>query len=516
MNTRWNRWLPFAIVLAVGLWMRIVSLGAESYWLDELYGATYTNLPFWQVIVAVLRFDIHPPFYYLQLQAWSAFGHSDVWLSLNSVAWSTATIILVYFVTLRRFGYIAAIAAMAACAVMGGEIFYAHELRMYSMISTLAMLGWIAADRLLADYRFRTAIPLIALLAILSGVHSAALIPVSAVLVYASPIGRARPMAKDVRTWLCVCAIVGLTLMPWIINASLRSVSQTTGLSFASFTETLATWAVAPDASTRAYTPFVQASIKTIGVVAIALALIMAVRLAPKSVRFVGAFIAWPLLFAAAICIVKPIWYYRAFAFSGPFICVAIGVLFATGYERISQSTRRIAVGCLATTLTLCYTAGIYALTIIPRKTEYREAAMYVSENARPGDIVYAPEYASFWGIARYTVGPEWGNLLEVEDPLNPDRSKRWPKIYEKLGDVRLRQLHLLPRTRRLDGFKVPIFVGWTPLPEARSAKTVWLVAPEFPIFGPDDVDLCSPHDVKAIPFRAVTIFRVECRANGA
>jgi len=125
-------------------------------------------------------------------------------------------------------------------------------------------------------------------------------------------------------------------------------------------------------------------------------------------------------------------------------------------------------------------------------------------------DIVYMPEYTTFWAMSRYLVGPQWGDPLAVQDPVNQDRSEIWPKIYQRLGPQRLELLHLKPLTRRVDGFKVPLFIGWSPLPEVAIAQSVWIVGgPELQLA---ELELCR-HDVPpTAQFVRVLTYRITCK----
>ena len=179
----------------------------------------------------------------------------------------------------------------------------------------------------------------------------------------------------------------------------------------------------------------------------------------------------------------------------------------ATRLKRRASIAIVVAVLGAAGTLT-------YAAATTPWKTQYREAAEYLRENVQPGDIIYIPNHVTYWGVARYLVGPRWGNLLEVQDPVNPDRSQLWPGIYRRLGPRMLQRLHLLPRTRRTDGFRAPLYIGWTPLPQAKVAHVVWLVGslhPPFEEFRLSEVELCRYRDVRTADFIELRVFRVAC-----
>src|ERR1700691_4084014 len=83
------------MVFVLGIFLRIVALGREGLWMDEIYSATFAAMPFVDTLVAVLRFDVHPPLYYLQLVVWSAMVDVDRWLTSNSVLCVAATLLAV-------------------------------------------------------------------------------------------------------------------------------------------------------------------------------------------------------------------------------------------------------------------------------------------------------------------------------------------------------------------------------------------------------------------------------------
>mgnify|MGYP003337362949 CR=1 FL=1 len=73
-------WLAAAAVLALAVLLRTAALGVDGLWVDEIFGASYVNLGWGELVLAVLRFDIHPPLYYLQLKLWALPAAGDGWL----------------------------------------------------------------------------------------------------------------------------------------------------------------------------------------------------------------------------------------------------------------------------------------------------------------------------------------------------------------------------------------------------------------------------------------------------
>jgi mannosyltransferase len=506
--------LGLLALLAVGLAIRLAGIGKEGLWLDEIYSATYANLTVLQTAVAGMRFDVHPPFYYMQLTAWSRLGHSDVWLLLNSVLWSMATLVGVYLTCARRFGPLAGAIALACCAVMGSEVYFGAELRMYSLFGFLMLMSWVAADRFRADYRFKAGLPLVIALILLGAVHGFGMIAVAAVLLYVFPSGafgagvnRARVRAQ-LPTWIAISFVVCITLLPWLVNATLRKVGHLEPLRLSGVAYTISGWLVGYR------DPVLPIWAQTGLTLAVALCLAAATVVVPQLRRTITYFIVVPMALAGVVSAAwKPIWLARSFSFGAPFLAISLGALLARWLQRSESPLYvRITVGSVAAAALAAI--GVYSCheQITPWRTQYREAAGYLREHVQQGDIVYMPEYTTFWAMTRYLVGPEWGDPLRVQDPVNQDRSEIWPRIYQRLGPERLELLHLKPETRRVDGFPVPLFIGWSPLPEVSSARSVWIVGgPELML---NELQLCQHDSAPVAEFRRVLIYRLSCRSG--
>jgi hypothetical protein len=107
---------------------------------------------------------------------------------------------------------------------------------------------------------------------------------------------------------------------------------------------------------------------------------------------------------------------------------------------------------------------------------QYREAAAFLAHENTAALPIYVPQNVTFWGIARYLQGPEWGSLLEVQDPVRPDESDTWARIYARMGPEWLQRLHLAPRKRQLATPAGTMWIGLSPLPAEVAAKGLWIV----------------------------------------
>src|SRR5437868_6293786 len=77
--------LVIAGAIIVGLALRLVDLGRESFWLDEAGRAAIAALPLGDIPRAVAVIELSPPLYHLLLHGWiQLFGDGDVAVRLFS------------------------------------------------------------------------------------------------------------------------------------------------------------------------------------------------------------------------------------------------------------------------------------------------------------------------------------------------------------------------------------------------------------------------------------------------
>ncbi|HSV13111.1 MAG TPA: glycosyltransferase family 39 protein [Tepidisphaeraceae bacterium] len=151
--------LSLIVFLSIGVFLRWFHLGRESLWFDEGYTAWVISLSPAQLIRAI-RVDTAPPLYYLLLHGWAGlFGRSEFALRSLSALFSTASLLLFYplafrFLSDRRL----AAAALALFAVSEMQVAYAHEARLYTLVTLLAEIDLLlvlqAIDRPPAWWRY--------------------------------------------------------------------------------------------------------------------------------------------------------------------------------------------------------------------------------------------------------------------------------------------------------------------------------------------------------------------------
>lgn len=140
--------------------VRLLRLGAESLWYDELVSVYLARQPAAQAIAHTAG-DIHPPGYYLLLHLWGLISrpqldHGLEWLyAFASVAAGMAVLALVYTLGRRTVGERAALVALWLGAVNPFHVWYAQEVRMYTLGAALGLLCLWETLRFFEDRRPR-------------------------------------------------------------------------------------------------------------------------------------------------------------------------------------------------------------------------------------------------------------------------------------------------------------------------------------------------------------------------
>ena len=181
---------------------------------------------------------------------------------------------------------------------------------------------------------------------------------------------------------------------------------------------------------------------------------------APNSRHLLISYLILPLLLAFVVShAVKPLWLTRSFLFAVPVVGVAIGrcvghwltdahALFARKHILIAVSAALISL----------QVAISYQGALAPKEPNYSTLAQALRTQARAGDCVIALSHMDvFWGIARYFVGPNWGDGLLVQAPAD----KRWATIMRSIPPRLGAFVGLFPRTDRLDYDGIHLISGF-------------------------------------------------------
>lgn len=146
--------LTVALCAALAFALRLHTLGDRPLWVDEAGSWAYALLDVPSLFGVMGRVEPTPPNYYLLIKLWMALGDgSEFWLRLSSALAGAVSVLLFGLFLQRAFGPAAAIWGAAFLAVAGGHLRYTQEVRVYSFIFMLFVLGLLLAERLVDAMR---------------------------------------------------------------------------------------------------------------------------------------------------------------------------------------------------------------------------------------------------------------------------------------------------------------------------------------------------------------------------
>lgn len=490
---------------AVGRWLRIaclvacaIGIGAAltfyahrgSLWEDELIAITHANQPLPSFFVEMLRNDIHPPLWFLQLDGWLALGPAtDGWALANSLLWAAISLATMFAVARTLHGVRAAWIATALLAVLPNFAWSAGTLRMYAAIPACVLFVYFANRRWFDTRRPGWLVACLVAEVAVAYVHAVEFyfvaFIVAGALIEAAAAGNLRlPSAhfrRSVRMWLVVQVVVGACLLPLAASALLRGSDASAPDSAVAMLSIGGGLVVGWKTSSIAWLRYCAT---------VVFVLLVGCALADRGSRWrtlvvpIGA-----LLVAVALALlVKPI--YKQPVFSAnllPF--VVLGAAAAAARFR----------GALAVVAACIVVLAIAAFPLTSRQAQaeaYAGAARSVQQRAVAGDVVVVPNVSVFWGIARYAIGPQWGRPLAVMSPPNAQWAGLNARIAARWGAEAPKHLGLVPETHVVDHDGVRYVLGSDAIDDTAGARHVWVVTREryqvdvrlAPAFRPSEV----------------------------
>lgn len=143
------RELPLRVVLLAGFALRLFQLGTQSLWYDESVSLFIARQTVPELIVHTAG-DVHPPLYYLLLHYWlQVAGTSEFAAGYFSVCFGVVLVALTYRLSQRWFGLNAGFITAIVAALSAFSLWYAQEIRMYTLAAGVATLAMLLADALL-------------------------------------------------------------------------------------------------------------------------------------------------------------------------------------------------------------------------------------------------------------------------------------------------------------------------------------------------------------------------------
>jgi len=150
------------LILSLGTGLRLYKLGSNSFWGDEAAfifykrGGLFDSLEFMRRhLLNKSWFDIKSYGYYLFTTFWSSFARGDFMLRLSSVIFGALSIILIYKVGKLFFDKKTGLIAAFILAVSPFHIYYSQEFRMYALMSLLTLASAYSLGRFMQSGKYK-------------------------------------------------------------------------------------------------------------------------------------------------------------------------------------------------------------------------------------------------------------------------------------------------------------------------------------------------------------------------
>lgn len=413
---------PLLIMLLAAFALRLFQLGAQSLWYDEAVSVFIAQQPI-PDLIAHTAGDIHPPLYYLLLHFWLRLaGSSEFAAAYVSLFFGVLLVALGFRLARDWFGLNAGVLTAFLLAISSFNLWYAQEVRMYTLVACLALLSlFVAAQLSTADWQLRrwqvamlaaAYVPLITL-GLYTHYYFAFLwvfiyLAVSARLVYQWLTARAEtrtPLiawSSPLVVWQMLQLMVLVLFAPWL-GTAIRQATEPPVPPWRSFVawplaigETLKALAAGQSIPAETTWPLllVVLGIYLLGLLAAA-RLLSGRRLSERNTSspttgLRNALFLFGATFAPLVLILiasssVPLYHVRyMFIFSAAFF-----VVLALGFEWIGRRALLAMIALLGV-----YAGGSFYADYLRRfdaayaKDDYRSAVQFIAERVRPGDAV--------------------------------------------------------------------------------------------------------------------------------
>lgn len=408
-----------AAIMALGLVLRLYRLGAESAWWDEFTSLTYLDAPsLWKFLMLNRTLDpaTLPLYYTLEYLWWHHVGASVYSLRLLSISLGLAGIPLLYVFGRDLFGKRAGLAAALCLALSPIHIHHAQGIRMYVVMTLLALFSAWTFMRLVRSWekRWWAAHLLGNLLLLWTHPFASLMIGVEAAyMVVFCP----RPL-KRAFAWMGLTFMVALPSLLYLSQVRFWSPQTTSSwLKMPQFGEFLADLffddIVSFSYQLRLSDYWAASPVRSVFDWALAMALLGACawlggRLWQRRGSERGAFqiflflAAWLLLPALALCFASLLWRPCIFPRYTLHSSLALYLIVGGAVQNVQKTWKALGAAAVI--------AGLmgfqwYALQPGPQRTDWQSAAAQVRDQASPRDLVLVQ--VSIWrDVFRYNLGP--------------------------------------------------------------------------------------------------------------
>ncbi len=215
-----------AAIVFLGGALRLVGIGTESFWADEVHSIVTARRPYDEILTTTI--GNNQPFYFLVLRGWvSLFGEGETAARMPSLIFGVLTIPATYLLArqfMTRPGSLLAAAFVAVAPVM---VWYSQEARMYSLlallvvVSTLLLVLYFRQGKL----RFLTGYAVVAFLAMYTHYYFAPYLAAQDLVALVLLVKR-----RSLKTTMLFALVQIVVLMALLIRLGVLSESVDSGL----------------------------------------------------------------------------------------------------------------------------------------------------------------------------------------------------------------------------------------------------------------------------------------------
>jgi len=438
--------------------------GTKLLFHDEAWAAAAANGNMLNSLIFTLRFDLHPPLYYLFVHIWALVDASDPWLLTSSYFTHTLTIILSFYYILIKSNWKYAIGGGVLVMFTPLLFEYSNMLRMYSWLAFLNILLVIVTDRLLCQgsYTKRNIVIYSVVALFITYSHAIGILFVffHFLFYFISTINFAN--SKDMFRCVLLNAAIAIASIPAVINTLIRSVSHTQSPDFFS--------------AIKSFIGIYSGQQSLQLMTGLVLAILLHISLINKNVRSMAiAFVILPIIIFGIISFLfKPMWLDKNFSFMVPIsICVfVLGVSFAK-----SNLLKIVGIVSLSFLFVISVTNAFFikAKPSLAIETSYKEIIEYVNKKSKTNRIcvMTTGTMPMFWTILRYTHGPDWGNPLAVQ----PVPNDNWKNYLSKLPTSVTSSLMLSNQPNYKNSGNIMIAAQYTEKCTHASADSIYIMS---------------------------------------
>ena len=415
---------PWAVaaILAGAVLLRCVGVTSRWLWLDELLTVNWSVHGPWAAIVNTVRFDLHPPLYYLQIGLWALPSHDDVWLMTNTILWSSAAVGLLIYAASQVYGLRVGLYSGLLLALAPAALAYSDQVRMYSFLVFLIIWVWYAQERWLSETagRFGAFWMILSQTSIIY-THGTGLVMLSGCVLYGAVRALTTGRGQTVLRWFAIECVVGVAALPAVVFALMHRAAHTHS---PDWREIVQTWSfltfgdmgsacadISPADNCTSLLAFGDTGPAwMLALAALLFAALLVLAIYDKRTRLpLATLVLTPLILAAIISQFKTMWLPRVFVPIVPFICLilAVGVAASDKQSGVRTGLRTSAFMLLAV---VWAGMGMFQQFTRQKGDGFKPAAELVRTMVRPGDIVLVDDNYHYWCFNWYYLGSNWGD----------------------------------------------------------------------------------------------------------